>query len=731
MLSPSDEYFLDISAGDPVELPGTPYNHHIDDEDKISIETISPIEYATFYDYRSEQKSANLLNLDHDKGALDIRVYMDGPIPTETDTLTIKVSCTDPNLTDVILKKAMLPPEYVFDNIPETIQPGDSVKLEIFYPIDDDLEPFPEDQNYIIKIYKGAEYGRIYSEAEGEDGEEFTEVPGPFYFIANDSIPDSSAIVRIRMEDVYELLPCSIKPDSGITLKDNNISSGVKSSGNIKLTMPNLKNAVAGAAAEDPDYWPWFGAVEIKIGEIDSLDHFEVKIIPDTLASQDTLAFTESAKLIVKAKDKDSVDIDLNENTLLKFTVLSNPQYGTFINKDGDTLTTTPVVLNDVRYGDAKTGTIKFAAVKANPDSVVRCLIKVTMKNDSTKKGKREAVVLEQKLKIITEGNLEVEPIITGEKWDTRSTAYLNNIFANNRLEFNIKIIRGSKIIGGHRFKLSTDYIDDSGGHDHTNPRRPNVGNDANQTERIKRQNYGSFFSYRSGAVFNTAQIHSTIEENSIADSLLQYEYIASIWGDTMRVYLESKTNTLLKDSIDIVERIADLVLLTDNSENYDLIGGTPEHHGPPLYIADNENHNHYGRQAMIDAIESIAEAFNMLYEDILEINDMSLPYGGKFGVDTNHPWAGSHQYHREGRHVDIRSHNMSGDYYIDANRNGVYDPNPQTNPDEELIGDEDGDGQYDPGQKQVFADFCIRFGAIHILLEYPMQNREHWHLTF
>ncbi|MEJ2054205.1 MAG: hypothetical protein P8X42_09820, partial [Calditrichaceae bacterium] len=101
------------------------------------------------------------------------------------------------------------------------------------------------------------------------------------------------------------------------------------------------------------------GIGEILITNPDSLDHFDLKIVPDTLAKQDTIAFTESAKLIVQAKDKDNKDINLDENKLLKFSVNSNVRYGTFINKNGDTLRTTPVVLNDIEYRDAKAGLIK------------------------------------------------------------------------------------------------------------------------------------------------------------------------------------------------------------------------------------------------------------------------------------------------------------------------------------------------------------------------------------
>ena len=185
----------------------------------------------------------------------------------------------------------------------------------------------------------------------------------------------------------------------------------------------------------------------------DSLAYFELAIIPDTLAEKDTLAFAEAARLIIQAKDVDSADVGFNSSKLLTLKIETNENYGTFINMNGDTLKTTPVVLNSVTYGDARKGLIKFAAVKENPDSVVKCLIKVSLQEDATKNGEREAVVLEQTLKLIVDSPLEVEPIITRRKYDENYRDYINNTTDDNIKQLRVRLTRGGKFVHHYKFK--------------------------------------------------------------------------------------------------------------------------------------------------------------------------------------------------------------------------------------------------------------------------------------
>jgi hypothetical protein len=84
------------------------------------------------------------------------------------------------------------------------------------------------------------------------------------------------------------------------------------------------------------------------------VDHFEIRLEPEEIA------FTETSKIFVQAKDANDQDIEFDENELLTFTLLGESAYGTYILPTGDTVKTYPVEVRDVRYGDARTGAITF-----------------------------------------------------------------------------------------------------------------------------------------------------------------------------------------------------------------------------------------------------------------------------------------------------------------------------------------------------------------------------------
>jgi penicillin-insensitive murein endopeptidase len=69
---------------------------------------------------------------------------------------------------------------------------------------------------------------------------------------------------------------------------------------------------------------------------------------------------------------------------------------------------------------------------------------------------------------------------------------------------------------------------------------------------------------------------------------------------------------------------------------------------------------NHWGKPELISKTLQLAETFYKQRNQKLYVNDMSLPWGGV--LDFTDKWAPPHQTHRDGRHVDIRKQNMSGD---------------------------------------------------------------------
>jgi hypothetical protein len=74
------------------------------------------------------------------------------------------------------------------------------------------------------------------------------------------------------------------------------------------------------------------------------------------------------------------------------------------------------------------------------------------------------------------------------------------------------------------------------------------------------------------------------------------------------------------------------------------------------LFQQEDDDHNHWGVQAAVDSLQQIAIAWRQQFpqELILQINDVSLPYGGLFDVNGN--WHRPHGTHRTGRDTDIRT---------------------------------------------------------------------------
>lgn len=115
--------------------------------------------------------------------------------------------------------------------------------------------------------------------------------------------------------------------------------------------------------------------------------------------------------------------------------------------------------------------------------------------------------------------------------------------------------------------------------------------------------------------------------------------------------------------------KVPGLVPLKERT-HYRKVGGTSSHHGPRL---DNKypnnrtpDNNHYGTKAFVDSLVSLSHAWHAFVtgdstqdsrQTPLNINDMSLPYGGKFDIYGNFTTElKKHQFHRVGRDADIRT---------------------------------------------------------------------------
>jgi hypothetical protein len=313
---------------------------------------------------------------------------------------------------------------------------------------------------------------------------------------------------------------------------------------------------------------------------------------------------------------------------------IDSTAHGSFIRADGDTV---PSPLSNVLYSDAKDGKIRFAAVKKNPDSVVTLKLTVELQSDPNKKGEKEIVVLEQTLRIVMSEPREVRPSIPTE--DNNAT-----LVQQRRKSFGVRMTRGGKPVGNHPLRLRTDYVRGSGGHDH--------GDTPTAVRADNHDNYGFFTAGQA----NTRR--RPLNDVTGADGRLDVTYHASIFGDTMRIYLESRNNRLLIDSVKVVERVAGLI-------NFRNIPSQGMWTLAQTQIGERRHpENNWCAQEFADSIRlAIRQFYNWSVSEegggravVVSLNDMSLLFGGRFDISGR--WDGrnsqQHLYHRVGKSIDV-----------------------------------------------------------------------------
>jgi hypothetical protein len=348
----------------------------------------------------------------------------------------------------------------------------------------------------------------------------------------------------------------------------------------------------------------------------DSLDHFEVKVMPDTAATKDTVAFTEGAKLVIQAKDKENKNVELDVNSLLKFSLLTNEEYGTFINANNDTLRTTPVQLTDVKYSDAKDGKIKFAAVKKNPDSLVTCRIRIELQNDAKKKGDTAIVVVGKHIKLTVQHTV-LKPLGDSDNKGPKTARVIDySKVKSDTVTISVRMPNGDPV-PDYPFTLSAYVRPNSGGHDHTD-NRP-TGKFIHSTDTVK-----------------------TFSDKTGSDGTAKYKYLCSGIGGIDSLYVKGKTDKDTSTTI-ILLKMGDFEELTAG-EHYLLVGSTDDH-----------IKNHFGRDGTITRLKEIADSVYAKFAVRIQYNDMSLIYGGPFDCRSDHHWNTPHQNHREGTNVDVR----------------------------------------------------------------------------
>ena len=189
--------------------------------------------------------------------------------------------------------------------------------------------------------------------------------------------------------------------------------------------------------------------------------------------------------------------------------------------------------------------------------------------------------------------------------------------------------------------RLTSAPVDSSGGHSHT-ANRPT----------------GLFLS-SGGAAENTITLETGLDT-------IRSRYQASLFGGNERIIATMTLSSAYADTDTVVVRVPDLVLLPEGT-TYDKVGGTCRHHGPrndTLYRnCRTPDDDHWGTSRLLRIVQAVADSFAAKYPALrLQINDMSLPLGGKFAIDGSWSATADHQEHRMGTNADVT---------LDAFRNG------------------------------------------------------------
>jgi hypothetical protein len=132
-----------------------------------------------------------------------------------------------------------------------------------------------------------------------------------------------------------------------------------------------------------------------------------------------------------------------------------------------------------------------------------------------------------------------------------------------------------------------------------------------------------------------------------------------------MTIRVDSRQNSLLWDTVSVVERVPGLVPLQGGTNNLIAFTSTEAFH-----TLNNINYStETTRNVVYEAVAQYAQEYGMPEDIFLAVIDMSLPFGG--GFDIRGGWeqdisgqrgAAGHQFHRVGKSVDFSR------YYRDAN---------------------------------------------------------------
>ncbi|MCR9133544.1 MAG: penicillin-insensitive murein endopeptidase [bacterium] len=314
------------------------------------------------------------------------------------------------------------------------------------------------------------------------------------------------------------------------------------------------------------------------------------------------------------------------------------------------------------------------------------------------------------------------------EMWPTIPSTGAPNDFDFSQVESSLEEIivtlkSGGTPLGNTAINVKAEWITESGGHNH----QDTVGSGDLITPPNNIMGYLVNIAERDSA---QGEIEALTNEET---GRLSLRYNAPEFGGQIALvarYIQETDTLFARDTVNIL--VPNLILLPEGT-SYSKVGGTPSHFGPRVdhlhqdfRVPDN---NHYGTQELVDFLINLSNVWEAIVladstqdnrQTPLNINDMSLPNGGKFDIFGR--WTGSHYNHRVGRDVDIRT---TRNLPIGNNRNGVLVTALVNELGEPILDDDN----FEVFKNLLFEDLLFLLGADNNSSLHGSEANEHYHL--
>ncbi len=167
-------------------------------EMKVNLEILKGAEYGSLIDPVTGEKSKILNDLDPDEWILDVYYIADGISPEEKDSVIIRISTTDPNITPVDTAIYIKPPPVYVYTLPEVVGANDTADVIIKHRLEDGtLEDFPPGQTFELSVLDGCVNGNFL--VDTTINVYFADAQQPIKFITADSLDSEENKILIRV----------------------------------------------------------------------------------------------------------------------------------------------------------------------------------------------------------------------------------------------------------------------------------------------------------------------------------------------------------------------------------------------------------------------------------------------------------------------------------------------------------------------------------------------------